>query len=249
MANDPLATPPETVATAQPGSHKTAIIIAVVLGGILLVALLLPAMTSAPKASRVEQASNHLKWLGLAFQNYHAAYQQLPLPAGTSASGKPLWSWRVALLPFMEEQATWERWQQDDAWNSRANSPLLVPMPAAYRSPADAGPNTDQTHIFAVRHPRSMMSGESTLAFEDVSDGLPETILAVWLPHRTTSWAAPEDITVSELQTEFAKLSSPDTILLLMGDGAVQRIKRPLDDKTIEAMVTRDAGDEVGVLP
>ena len=257
MASDPFTTPPE-VATAAQSGNNTAIIIAVVLGGLLiaalfcggvLVALLLPALTSAPRASQVMQASNHLKQVGLAFHNYHAAYQQLPLPAVTNASGEPLWSWRVALLPFVEEQPTWERWQQDDAWNSGVNSPLLLPIPVVYRSPAEADPNTDQTHIFAVRHPRGVMSGESTLAFKDVTDGLSDTILAVWLPHRTTTWAAPEDITLPEIQAEFGKLSPPDAILLLMGDGAVRRITQPLDDKTIEAMVTRDAGDVVGVLP
>ena len=225
MASDPFTTPPEPATTAQSGNN-TAIIIAVVLGGLLiaallcggvLIALLLPAVTTARRAAQVMQASNHLKQVGLAFHNYHSAYRQLPQPAGTSASGEPLWSWRVALLPFLEEQATWERWQQDDAWNSGVNSPLLVPIPAAYRSPDEADPSTDQTHLFAVRHPSSMMSGDSTLAFQDVTDGLSGTILAVWLPHRTTTWAAPEDITLPELQAEFAKLSPPDAILVLMG--------------------------------
>lgn len=253
MSSDPFTTPSHEV-HGQASGTSTAVIIAIVLGvcllmalvcGGVLVALLLPAVSAARNAAQAMQTSNNLKQVGLAVHNYHSAYRQLPAAAATDAAGNPIWSWRVALLPFVEEQGTWQEWQQDQAWNSGVNASLWVPMPRAYASPREANPASDQSHFFAVQHPRGMMSGEAGLSFADVSDGLANTILAVYLPGRATSWAAPQEISLAELQAEFANVSPNDPIQVLFGDGAVRRFVTPLDPATVEAMVTRDAGDVV----
>jgi hypothetical protein len=92
------------------------------------------------------------------------------------------------------------------------------------------------------------MSGEPSVTFDTCSDGLSNTILAVYLPSRTTTWAAPEDLTLQELQAEFANLSPPQAILVLLGDGSVRAFHSPLDPTTIEAMVTRDGGEIIPAL-
>jgi hypothetical protein len=254
MANDPFA-PPVTAEKVR--SNSTAIIIIAVLGALLLMALvcggillalLLPAVSAARGAARQQMAANHMKMIGLGIHNDHASFQQLPAAAAVDSSGGPLWSWRVALLPFLEESATWDRWQQDQRWDSEANRALWVPMPANYIPVDTSNPAADQTHVFAIRHPLSLMSGEPNLAFKDCSDGLSNTILAVYLTSRTTSWAAPEDLSLQELQGEFANLSPPQAIVVLFGDGSVRRFSSPLDPATIEAMVTRNAGDIVPAL-
>lgn len=255
MSSDPFATPPTEPEGNSSGTNTLVIIVivmgvllmmALVCGGILL-ALLLPAVSAARSAARDMQTSNNLKQVGLAIHNYHSVYRQLPAAAGTDAAGNPIWSWRVALLPFVEQNVTWEQWQKDQAWNSQANLPLCLPLPFAYANPKEADPSSDQTHVFAIRHPQSMMSGESTLTFDSVTDGLSNTMLAVYLPWRTTSWAAPEDISLAELQAEFAKATPAETIQVLFGDGAVLRFSDPLDAETIEAMVTRDGGELVNL--
>lgn len=251
MSNDPFAVPPPQPPAAS-GGPSVALIIAIVLGvflvlallcGGVLVALLLPAVSAARNAAQTAMSTNQLKQVGLAVHNYHSAYRELPPAFVTDSSGNPMWSWRVSLLPFLEEQGRWEQWHQDQAWDSAANSPLNLPLPATYASPSDQDPTSDQTHVFAVRHPSGMMSGQPGLTFADTSDGLSNTILAVYLPDRTTSWSAPEDITLQELQTEFAKASPGKQVLVLLGDGSVIRFAEPLDPTAVEALVTRDAGD------
>ena len=117
VSSDPFTTPPHEVGV-QPSGSNTAVIIAVVLGvfllmslvcGGVLVALLLPAVSAARNAAQTMQTSNNLKQVGLACHNYHSAYRQLPGGAATDTQGNPIWSWRVALLPFVEEQGTWEQ--------------------------------------------------------------------------------------------------------------------------------------------
>jgi hypothetical protein len=69
-------------------------------------------------AARGVSCADNLKKLGLAIHNYHSAYKQLPMPCGGSAAAEDAELWQnnqdrlspwVALLPFAEEQALWEK--------------------------------------------------------------------------------------------------------------------------------------------
>ena len=70
-----------------------------------MVALLLPAVQAAREAARRAQCTNNLKQIGLAMHNYHSAYNHFPAAAITDDDGKPLLSWRVAILPYIEQAA------------------------------------------------------------------------------------------------------------------------------------------------
>src|SRR5262249_22585489 len=66
----------------------------------ILVALLLPAVQSARESARRAQCINNLKQVGVAFQNYHDTYKQLPVGAYSCCWG----TWQMAILPFIEEK-------------------------------------------------------------------------------------------------------------------------------------------------
>jgi prepilin-type N-terminal cleavage/methylation domain-containing protein/prepilin-type processing-associated H-X9-DG protein len=66
----------------------------------ILVALLLPAIQAAREAARRSQCINNLKQLGVAFQNYHDTYKQLPIGAYSCCWG----TWQMSILQFLEEQ-------------------------------------------------------------------------------------------------------------------------------------------------
>lgn len=78
-----------------------------------------------------EIAVNKLKQFGLACQNYHDTNDALP---GNIADkdGKPLLSWRIAILPFIEQQALYEQFKRDEPWDSEHNKKLIEKMPKLY---------------------------------------------------------------------------------------------------------------------
>ena len=81
------------------------------------------------------QCVNNLKQIALAMHNFHAGNNAFPRPAILDEKGKPLLSWRVAILPYIDQQALYDKFKLDEPWDSPHNKALLKEMPAIYRCP------------------------------------------------------------------------------------------------------------------
>ena len=100
-------------------------------------------MKRVQAADRESKTEAQLKQIGLAFHNFHDAYRKLPASAGRKEgsrgvpSGKEThpFSWRVALLPFLENNELFEQYRFDEPWDSEHNLTLVPKMPEVYRSP------------------------------------------------------------------------------------------------------------------
>lgn len=101
------------------------------------IALLLPAVQAAREAARRMQCSNCEKQIVLSLHNYHDVYRGLPPLYTVDKNGKPLHSWRTLLLPFMEEQALYEKIRFDEPWDSEYNKQFHNQMPAIYQCPSN----------------------------------------------------------------------------------------------------------------
>src|SRR5215218_9186216 len=86
-------------------------------------------------------AVNNLKQLALAWHNFEAVNGHLP-PNQTDKKGKALLSWRVQILPYIEELPLYQKFKLDEPWDSENNKKLVDQMPklfAPVRGKADAG--------------------------------------------------------------------------------------------------------------
>jgi hypothetical protein len=90
----------------------------------------------AGQQSRID-SRNNLKQIALAVHNYADTYGVLPSDF-TDDEGQPLLSWRVALLPFMEQSDLYREFKRDEAWDSPHNIKLLARMPKIYSVVDDA---------------------------------------------------------------------------------------------------------------
>src|SRR6267154_1409601 len=132
----------------------------------VLISLLLPAVQSAREAARRAQCVNNLKQMALAFHNHHSANNVLPTPAITNKDGKPLLSWRVAILPYIEQQELY-------------NKALLKEMPPIYLCPSrrNVEPHTTTYRVF--EGPGALFEPGQAAGFESVTDGTSNTLMIV----------------------------------------------------------------------
>jgi Protein of unknown function (DUF1559) len=216
----------------------------IAMGGVM-VGLLLPAVQAAREAARRMTASNGLKQIGLAMHNYHAAYNKLPSPAITDADGKPLLSWRVAILPFIEEQALYEEFHLDEPWDSEHNIKLVEKMPQVYTDPSYPLEPGKTVFQLAMGPEMAFTNDVEKPAFRDFLDGLSNTIMAYESSMASADiWTKPPE---PILDTDNPLASTGDVhqggFHVLMTDGAVTFVTNNIDLAMFRSMLTRAKSD------
>src|SRR5438445_1434481 len=123
---------------------------------------------------------NNLKQIALAIINYADTNTGMPPPAIDSDDGKPLLSWRVLILPYLEEGELFEQFRLNEAWDSPHNLKLLDKMPPFYApaSHVEVPPHHTFFRVF-VGNGAAFESGQRLRCPEQFSDGTSKTILVV----------------------------------------------------------------------
>ncbi len=210
--------------------------------------MLMPAIRSASEAARRSQCTNNLKYIGLALWNYHEVNGCLPPAAITDKDGKPLLSWRVAILPYFEYENLYAKFRLDEPWDSPHNIALLDSMPASYACPSDTARLPRTTGYQAVIGPGTAFPPDlKPLRLPDFADGLDNTILVSESRH-TVPWTKPEDLRFDMTQP-LSGLGSHhgyhnNGFNAVFASGAVQFLKKSTRQNVIGALLTRN-GDEV----
>ena len=212
------------------------------------VALLLPAVQAAREAARRMQSMNNLKQICLAMHNYHDTFSRFP--TNIEKDGKALLSWRVQILPFIEQNALYEQFRLDEPWDSPHNMALLDIIPAVYRNPNFTDEFKTKTNYLGIVAPGSLFVNAQPKKFSDIRDGSSNTVIVVEAgPDRAVPWTKPQDLTIDP-SAPLAGLQKmrPGIFLALFADGSVQAITLTIDPKMLLGMFTID-GREVVRLP
>lgn len=213
----------------------------------VLVALLLPAIGTAREAARRSQSSNNMKQLGLALHNYHDVHNAFPPVVVKDANGQPLYSGRVLLLPYMEQQALFSAWKPDEPWDSAANLPLSRTTMQVFQDPSNASPTPGETNYFFITGAGAMFEDTGQrMSFADISDGTSNTIMMVEVKGQGASWAEPRDIDISAA-VPLPPSNHPGGNIVLFGDGSVRMIDSSLPPQTIRAALTRNGGEPISL--
>ncbi len=215
----------------------------------LTVALMLPAVRSAREAARRSQCVNNLKQIGLAMHNYHDSYGCFPPAAITDKNGKPLLSWRVAILPFMESSPIYNKFHLDEPWNSPHNLTLLNPTPNYYLCPSDPTLKPGMTAYQVIVDAHSIFRPDfQPVPIADVTDGTSFTIL-VGESRKAVPWTAPEDLpldmTVPQSGLDSFHSFHSGGYNALFADGSVKFLKTWIKPEVLKALITRDGGEVI----
>ena len=202
-----------------------------------------PPDADAPDPVAVQmQIANNLKQVGLAMHNHPKADGRLPAPAIQGPDGKPLLSWRVAILPYIEENELYLSFKLDEPWDSPHNEPLLERMPYLYAS-APRPPGQAQgvlTHFRLFVGEGTPYEGGRGPRPEDFSDGPSQTIMVVEADE-AVPWTKPDELPYAPDKPLPSLGKGPrGNFLVLMADGGVRFIPDKFDEVLLRRAITRN---------
>jgi hypothetical protein len=192
-------------------------------------------------------ATNNLKQLGLAMHSYADKNEgRLPPQAVLGKDGKALLSWRVLILPYLEQDALYKEFHLDEAWDSPHNKKLLKKMPKVYAHPASPA-RRGETHFQAFVGNGAFFEGKRGLRFPaDFPDGTSNTIMFVEAA-KAVPWTKPEDLPYNP-KKPLPKLGGffPGGFLAGLCDGSVRFVRNSVSTKTLRNAITRNDGEVLG---
>jgi len=242
------------------GAGTTIVIVVLVVAAVLGlfvcggVALLLPAVQAAREAARQSQCTNNLKQIALALHNYHDTYGRFPSAVTTDKDGRPMHSWRVAILPFLQQRPLYDQYDFNQPWDSPKNRALAgIPIPT-YQCASAANPALTETNYV-------MIVGKGTIGglpnekvtFASVTDGTSNTILVVEVVGTGIQWMEPRDLSIDELSLMLNDGSGkgpssrhPGGVHVAMADGSVRFLSNTLPPQVLRSLILRNDGQAVG---
>jgi prepilin-type processing-associated H-X9-DG protein len=211
----------------------------------LLVGLLLPAMQKIRDAAVKQQTVNNLRMIGLAMHQYHQTQGSFPPAAVHDDAGKPLYSWRVLLLPYLEQESLYKQFKLDEPWDSPNNLRLLAQMPRVYRHPRDAAGNDSSTVYQALVGKGAAFEGVQGLHLKDFTDGASNTILLAEAA-QAVPWTKPDDLAYAPDKPLPLFNDSTGSFNALFADGSARTVPAHTKEWILRAMITRNGAE---VLP
>ena len=194
--------------------------------------------------------SNNLKQLGLSMHNYESAYGNLPAPASLGKKGGKELSWRVQVLPYIEQDHLYKQFKLDEPWDSEHNAKVLKdnPMPKTFAIPGTKNEDDKKTHYQVFVGNGAMFDPAKVLSFVSITDGTSNTLM-VALAEKAVDWTKPDDIEFDPKDDMLKKLwfNKAGKTFVCFGDGSVRALKKTLKEDTLKAIITRAGGEVVNV--
>jgi hypothetical protein len=209
--------------------------------------MMIPAVSNVRQAAGTLRSSNNLKQIALSMHSHHDAYGNFPISAPLKKTDPIQLSWRVQILPFIEQDALYKEFKLDEPWDSDHNKKLIDRMPKTYQSPLAIAP-PGQTYYKVFSGDEAIFGPGKKTSIPQIRDGIVNTILAVE-GGEPVIWTKPDDIPFDP------KMPLPDLSLIgnrriniVMADGSTRNIDLDrVSEKTLKALITMAGGEKIGV--
>ncbi|MDR0327796.1 MAG: DUF1559 domain-containing protein [Planctomycetaceae bacterium] len=210
-----------------------------------------PSIQAAREAARRAQCSFHIKETAMAFYEYHKKNGAFPPLYTVDDTGKPLHSWRVLILPLIEQKELYDKIRLDEPWDSAHNKQFHDQMPDFYHCPSNSGKGCCYSVIageaFVPAKDTHQKKGKSS---KEILDGEDNT-LAIVEVKTPFNWMDPTaDIALDELVNDnnaSGRVGSfhPGGFYVAMLNGVVTFIPTVIDKNTLRALGTASGGEKI----
>jgi hypothetical protein len=196
--------------------------------------------SSRSTANPANAIENRLKQIAIAMHQYYDVNKSFPVRPSRKwfdEENRPYLSWRVHLLPFLEEDALYRQFKLDEPWDSPHNAALLEHMPEIYRS---SPREKHETRFAVVVGPHTIFGREMPMGLHQMTDGTSNTILVVQTPpSQLIPWTKPEDLTVDlEHPRRAWGRSTSRGIFCVLADASTLQLPGTVPDEMLSALLT-----------
>ncbi len=195
-----------------------------------------------------QRTAYQLRTLALAIHNHYSALRRLPSPlSGLDGKSPRKLSWRVDLLPFMDQNELYQQFHLDEAWDSPHNRTLIPKMPSVFRGPQSKHATESGLSTFALpSNAVTMWPADKEIDFKDIEDGTSNTIMIVEVKDEfAQEWTKPEPFEI-DMKNPASQLGGhfKDKIFFAAGDGSTSSIGSNKFD-ILPALLTRSGGEVI----
>jgi hypothetical protein len=213
----------------------------------VMVSVVMPAVMRIRSAAERARGMNNLKQIGLALHSYHDVKGAFPTAASYKGN-KPLLSWRVQILPYLEQEALYKEFHLDEPWDSEHNKKLIAKMPKVYESSPMLGTEGKTSYLGVAGKAAMFPPGKKPVAIKDVLDGTSNTAFVVDASdERAVIWTKPDDYSYDPAKPMAGLVGRFEGgFICLLVDGSVRFVSHSISAQTLNAFYTRDGGEVLG---
>ena len=205
--------------------------------------LLIPAAQKMRSSASRMQSTNNLKQLALAMHNYHSVNNCFPPAVVMGPDGKTPHSWRIELLPYLEQNQLYQSYKMDEPWDSENNRKILAQMPRTFKADPDAATTASSYYVLTGKD--TIFSGKEGTKIQDITDGTSNTIMIVEAKH-DIPWTKPVDLEY-DAKKPLPKFGGffEGGFNAALADGSVRFISHTITAQTLRAMITKAGGEVI----
>jgi hypothetical protein len=198
----------------------------------------------SPGAAKIAKSQNNLKQIALGMHNYHDVFARFPGPV-KSDEDKPLLSWRVQILPYIEQHGLYEQFHMDEPWDSEHNKALIAKMPDVYKSPGSKA-GEGMTNYVTINDPDSAFPDGEGISLAKIRDGTSNTFMALEVSdEKAVIWTKPEDLKLDAMNPLKGIVGlRKKGFLAGLCDGSVHHFEE-IDAETFRSIMTRDGREPI----
>jgi uncharacterized protein (TIGR03067 family) len=191
------------------------------------------------------RCGDYLNQLGFAMHAYLEQHEHFPMPAIYSRTdGKPLLSWRVALLPHIGQEKLYKEFKLDEPWDSDHNIKLLLRIPKIYAPLGKAPKEAGVTYYQVFVGKGAVFEERKQITIKDVADGTSMTIL-IMEAGEAVPWTKPADIPYDPAKPipKLGGMLGDGYMSFTYADGSSLVQRNVGNNKVLHAAITRNDGE------